>query len=215
MRNSETVRINGRLYRKFISFPEEVTDGTLRCIRCGQIDEEEHHDNDICVAAFQPLAGLDAGPEPDLLPCPFCGSPNVDPRGWAGNDGSHGPACDDCCGSAQTVELWNSRPLVPLPDDVTEVAYCEADAFSDWFGCDSEKRARLTQAFEQAILAERVRHEAKLSACKAAVDGYNAALDRREHGGMAASQCVQAVEKIFYPEKFQPAGAVRQANQEN
>jgi|GEM_PF-3420832 len=171
MRESETVRINGRLYRKFIRFPEEITDGTLRCIRCGQIDEEEYHDQDICVAAFQPVSELQAELEPGLLPCPFCGSSNVDPRGWASNDGSHGPACDNCCGSAQTIELWNSRPLV--------------------------------------------RHEAELSACKAALDEYNAALQRREHGGVAASRCVEALEKIFYPEKFQPAGAVRQASQEN
>ena len=211
MANSETVRINGKLYRKFIRFPDEVTDGTLRCI----IDEEEHHDHEICVAALQPTSELAPALEPSLLPCPFCGSPEVDPRGWTGNDGSHGPACDVCCGSAQTVDLWNSRPLVPLPEDVGEAAYCEADAFSDWFGCDSEKRARLTQAFEHAILAERIRHETQLSACKAAVDAYNTALQRREHGGMAASQCVEAVERVFYPEKFQPAGAVRQAKQEN
>lgn len=211
MPNSETVRINGKLYRKFIPYPEEINDGTFRCIRCGQIDEEEFHDQEICVAAFDapPLPG------PALLPCPFCGSPNIDPCGWAGNDGSHGPACDDCCGSAQTVELWNSRTLVPLPEDVVEAAYCEADAFSNWFGCDNDKRVRLTQAFEHAILAERIRHEAQLSACKAAVDEYDAALQRREHGGSAASRCIEAVERVFYPEKFQPVGAVRQANQEN
>jgi hypothetical protein len=53
-----------------------------------------------------------------------------------------------------------------------------------------------------------------LSACKEAVDEYNAALQRREHGGLAAFRCVDAVEKVFYPEKFQPAGALRQANEE-
>ena len=57
-------------------------------------------------------------------------------------------------------------------------------------------------------------HEAQLSACKAAVDEYNAALQRREHGGIAASRCVEAVEKVFYPERFQPAGALRQGNEE-
>lgn len=46
----------------------------------------------------------------DLKPCPFCGSKNVDPAGWASTDRS-GPACDDCNGSADTVELWNARPL--------------------------------------------------------------------------------------------------------
>lgn len=44
-----------------------------------------------------------------LKPCPFCGSMNIDPEGWASTDRA-GPACDDCSGSADTVELWNTRP---------------------------------------------------------------------------------------------------------
>lgn len=47
-----------------------------------------------------------------LLPCPFCGSKNIDPEGWASAERS-GPACDDCAGTADTIELWNSRPLSP------------------------------------------------------------------------------------------------------
>lgn len=46
-----------------------------------------------------------------LLPCPFCGGP-CDPEGWMSNDGRTGPACDECGGSTDTVERWNSRPLV-------------------------------------------------------------------------------------------------------
>lgn len=45
-----------------------------------------------------------------LLPCPFCGGTNIDPEGWASTE-RKGPACDDCAGCADTVELWNSRPL--------------------------------------------------------------------------------------------------------
>jgi len=45
-----------------------------------------------------------------LLPCPFCGSANIDPEGWVSTE-RKGPACDDCAGCADTVELWNSRPL--------------------------------------------------------------------------------------------------------
>lgn len=45
-----------------------------------------------------------------LLPCPFCGSTNIDPEGWVSTE-RKGPACDECAGCADTVELWNSRPL--------------------------------------------------------------------------------------------------------
>lgn len=42
-----------------------------------------------------------------MLPCPFCGSKNVDPEGWASTV-KKGPACDDCGGSTDTVERWNN-----------------------------------------------------------------------------------------------------------
>ncbi len=48
----EMITVDGREYRKFIRYPEEVTDGTLRCIRCGQIDEDEIHDHALCVDAL-------------------------------------------------------------------------------------------------------------------------------------------------------------------
>lgn len=46
----EMIEIDGRPYRKFIHFPGPVDDGTFRCIRCGQIDEEEFHDDALCKA---------------------------------------------------------------------------------------------------------------------------------------------------------------------
>lgn len=49
-----------------------------------------------------------------LLPCPFCGSGSVDPKGWASTD-SNGPACDDCGAAADSVEIWNQR-LPPKPE---------------------------------------------------------------------------------------------------
>ena len=48
----------------------------------------------------------------DLLPCPFCGSHDIDPAGWASAKRS-GPACMDCSGSADTIDLWNSRSQLP------------------------------------------------------------------------------------------------------
>ena len=50
-----------------------------------------------------------------LLPCPFCGSHNVDPEGWLGSveanrlDLRRGPECMGCGAAAKTVKLWNQR----------------------------------------------------------------------------------------------------------
>ena len=40
--------IDGRAYERFIQYPRDINDGTLRCISCGQIDEEEYHDDRHC-----------------------------------------------------------------------------------------------------------------------------------------------------------------------
>lgn len=55
-----------------------------------------------------------------LLPCPFCGSDDVDPEGWSSlnpdtGERRDGPACQVCDGSTESVELWNSRPLAEKP----------------------------------------------------------------------------------------------------
>ena len=55
----------------------------------------------------------------ELLPCPFCGSENIDAQGWASTD-SAGPACDDCGASAggvkgtlqDNITAWNTRANV-------------------------------------------------------------------------------------------------------
>lgn len=51
-----------------------------------------------------------------LAPCPFCGSSNIDPKGWATlpeyaktPEERSGPACDDCGASAQSIQQWNNR----------------------------------------------------------------------------------------------------------
>mgnify|MGYP000656251172 CR=1 FL=1 len=44
----ETITFGGRTYRKFIRYPGPVTDGTVRCFACGQIDEDGAHDPTLC-----------------------------------------------------------------------------------------------------------------------------------------------------------------------
>lgn len=73
----------------------------------------------------------------DLLPCPFCGSRNVDPEGWMSSkpDGSEtgiistGPACDECAGSTESVERWNQRVPLSIGGAQTESG-CDIDSVS-------------------------------------------------------------------------------------
>lgn len=55
----------------------------------------------------------------ELARCPFCNSQDIDPKGWmSGSEKEgyrHGPACDDCGGSADSVERWNTRTTPPEP----------------------------------------------------------------------------------------------------
>lgn len=50
-RAAQTITIGGRGYMKFIPYPMPVLDGTVRCFRCGQIDEPAYHDDAICRAS--------------------------------------------------------------------------------------------------------------------------------------------------------------------
>jgi hypothetical protein len=52
----------------------------------------------------------------DLLPCQFCGSDIIDPKGWATlpeyantPEERFGPACDDCGATAPSMAVWNNR----------------------------------------------------------------------------------------------------------
>lgn len=47
-RDLQTVEFSGQTYRKFIFPGEPVDDGTVRCVFCGQIDEDEAHDAALC-----------------------------------------------------------------------------------------------------------------------------------------------------------------------
>lgn len=51
--SAEMISYDGRQVRRFVSYPEPVTDGTIRCGVCGQLDEPEFHDEEICIAVDQ------------------------------------------------------------------------------------------------------------------------------------------------------------------
>lgn len=188
MRKHEMIKIGDREYRKFIPFPEVITDGTHRCIRCGQIDEEDYHDHDLCVAAFDKPAQLPVPEAPPPRNVPFVEVFQhrfryhvSNARGWSDwSKWQEGPAAHPGTEFVQVEE----RVLYPVP-----------------------------VAPPEATLPTWARE--KLTACKAAIDAYGEALERREHGGLAASRCSMAIEKIFYPERYQPVGAARPTNEEN
>lgn len=50
----------------------------------------------------------------ELLPCPFCGSDEIDRDGWA-SESEVGPACGHCGASAVNYEYWNTRTALPRP----------------------------------------------------------------------------------------------------
>lgn len=49
---AEMIEYAGRQVRRFVSYPEPVMDGTIRCGVCGQLDDEEFHDDGMCQAIF-------------------------------------------------------------------------------------------------------------------------------------------------------------------
>lgn len=49
----EHIDIGAISYHRFINYPQNVFDGTVRCIGCGQIDEEPWHDRDVCIQVRQ------------------------------------------------------------------------------------------------------------------------------------------------------------------
>jgi Lar family restriction alleviation protein len=86
-----------------------------------------------------------------LLPCPFCGSANIDPEGW-GSENSSGPACDDCGASAgstvastpeENIEAWNKRQ--PTQSDALKAAGAAIRGLLDItseYNLDSEQAGR-------------------------------------------------------------------------
>jgi hypothetical protein len=87
---------------------------------------------------------LEIKPHPELLPCPFCGSRMVDPEGWASTDRA-GPACDDCAGTADTVEIWNTRAAPLDREHLAKVfAYIWHGDLGEWEGFLSKADAFLS-----------------------------------------------------------------------
>lgn len=50
--------------------------------------------------------------EQELRPCPFCGSSDIDGRGWLSGDGGAGPQCMNC-GATAEPQWWNTRAPEP------------------------------------------------------------------------------------------------------
>jgi len=65
----------------------------------------------------------------ELKPCPFCGSENIDARGWSSIGNISGPACDDCGASAgkvsksnaDNITAWNTRAGTITPSQAARV----------------------------------------------------------------------------------------------
>ncbi len=55
-----------------------------------------------------------------LLPCPHCGSADIDPECYGDAGGRIGPQCNDCGATAMNTAAWNRRaPVAPAPDAIT------------------------------------------------------------------------------------------------
>ncbi len=49
-----------------------------------------------------------------LIPCPFCGSVDIDKDGVLSNDGTTSPQCMNCGATADSIKLWNKRINKPI-----------------------------------------------------------------------------------------------------
>lgn len=71
-----------------------------------------------------------------LLPCPFCGG-ECDPDGWSSTERT-GPACDQCGATADTTNMWNTRPGRWTQKDIDE-AKIEAAEMAEYFSRDDSE----------------------------------------------------------------------------
>ena len=85
----------------------------------------------------------------------------------------------------------SERQPLPVSEDIRDTAYDCADAFSEWFGCDSAKREELTAAFAAAIAQER-------EACAFAAE---------THSGFGEATTITAIASIIRRRGFDAAPA--------
>jgi hypothetical protein len=68
-----------------------------------------------------------AGTKEALIPCPFCGSDDIDPAFvMYANDAECSPGCNNCGATAETAEKWNARSgAAQQPIDLDLVQRCK------------------------------------------------------------------------------------------
>ena len=60
--------------------------------------------------------------KPNLMPCPFCGSDDIDAQGWMSHE-SAGPQCMGCGATAESQEQWNQRTPLPIKDLSGDISF--------------------------------------------------------------------------------------------
>jgi hypothetical protein len=76
----------------------------------------QHLELDLDVVTFGDSDDSDETLGVELLPCPFCGSDDLDEEFWAGASTS-GPGCNCCGATAESKKVWNERVITPIKVD--------------------------------------------------------------------------------------------------
>jgi hypothetical protein len=85
-----------------------------------------------------------------LLPCPFCGSRNIDPEGYWAEQAR--PVCEGCNASADSAEKWNKRTTGLPPISRRELALiAAAEAFIKKVDEGNARSKRSYAEFKEAL----------------------------------------------------------------
>jgi len=110
----------------------------------------------------------------ELLPCPFCGSTDIDPEGWATTGGIAGPACNGCQasvgtalnGTAENIAAWNRRARYShLPPALSTIeagpgapslqsALRRAEAYANEYEFDSDEGSHTPNDLERLLMLD-------------------------------------------------------------